>query len=251
MKRPSLAAPSTIGRAAAELVIIVAGVLIALAAQSWWEGRQVDEDRDEALGLLYDDLARLEASLRDSVGAVAVDSSIHRLVGGRPPAGDSALSAAVMDALWSFGFQIGARDGENLLPAYSDLKSSGRLGLLPDTVRARMPGVELQLVVLSRFLDDLVHFQQIRVDPILIDRFRISQEGMAPDGTVRLEDAERHAEIFAEPAARNRILLKSSLLRGQMRILREAADSVAVVRNLIRVVRPDLCLDPEDPGCRS
>lgn len=240
MKKPSLAAPASVGRAAAELVIIVAGVLIALAAQSWWESRQVDEDRDRALGLLYDDLARLEASLRDSVGAVAVDSSIHRLVGGRPPAGDSALSAAVMAALWEFGFQIGARDGENLLPAYADLKSSGRLSLLPDTVRARMPGIELQLVVLSRFLDDVVHFQQIRVDPILLDRFRISPDGMTPDGIVQVEDAERYVRVFAEPAVRNLLLLKSSLLRGQMESWRETADSVAVVRDLIRTVRPDL-----------
>jgi len=35
MKKSDISLPLTVGRAAAELVIIVAGVLIALAAQSW------------------------------------------------------------------------------------------------------------------------------------------------------------------------------------------------------------------------
>ena len=195
MRKPTFPLPSTIGRAAAELFIIVAGVLIALAAQSWWEGRQVDEDRERTLGLLYDDLTRLEASLRDSVGAVQVDSSIHRLLGGRPPQGDSALSAALADALWDVGFEIGARDGENLLPAYADLKSSGRLGLLPDTVRNRMPGIELQLVILSRFLDDVVYHQQERVDALLYERFRIDANTLTENGEFGFEDPERYRSL--------------------------------------------------------
>jgi len=39
------------------------------------------------------------------------------------------------------------------------------------------------------------------------------------------------------------------MLRGQIEILREAADSVAVVRDLIRSVRPDLCLRERGAGC--
>lgn len=250
MRKPNLALPSTLGRAAAELTIIVAGVLIALAAQSWWEDRQVDEDRDQALALLHDDLARLEASLRDSVAAVAVDSSIHRLLGGRMAEDDSLASVEVTAALWEFGFEIGARDGQNLLPAYADLKSSGRLGLLPDTVRARMPGVELQLVVLSRFLDDVVFFQQERVDPILYRQFRIDPHSLDSIGRFAVEDPAGYRTVFTEPEVRNLLLLKSSLLRGQMQEWRETADSVARVRELIAAVRPDLCLGAEAGTCR-
>lgn len=235
----------------AELVIIVAGVLIALAAQSWWEIRLVEEDRDRALGLLYDDLARLESSLRDSVRAVEVDSRIHRLLEGRPPESDSLLAQYVADALWEFGFEIGARDGQNLLPAYADLKSSGRLGLLPDTVRARMPGIELQLVVLSRFLDDVVFFQQERVDPVLYERFRIDAASLDQRGGFAVEDPARDLQVFTEPEVRNRLLLKSVLLRGQIAEWRETADSVGVVRELIRGMRPDLCLGPDTVACRN
>lgn len=250
VKKPNLPLASTLARAAAELSIIVVGVLIALAAQSWWEARLQDEDRDRALVLLHDDLSRLEASLRDSVSAVEVDSAIHRLLDGRMAEDDSTAARQVSSALWDFGFEIGARDGQNLLPAYADLKSSGRLGLLPAGVRARMPGVELQLVVLSRFLDDVVFFQQERVDPILLDRFEIDPGSIDRAGFFGVEDPLGHADVFREPAVRTRLLLKSALLRGHMEEWRQAADSVAEVRELIRAVRPDLCLEPGQPGCR-
>ena len=249
VKKPNLPLSSTVGRALAELIIIVAGVLIALAAQSWWEDRRVEEDRDRALTLLYDDLARLETSLRDTVSAVQVDSIIHRLLAGRAPEGDSLLARSVATALWDFGFEIGARDGENLLPAYADLKSSGRLGLLPDTVRSRMPGIELQLVVLSRFLDDVVFFQQERVDPILYERFRIDASSLDDEGNFAVSDPALDLEIFRDPEVRNRLLLKSVLLRGQVAEWRETADSVGVVRDLIRRIRPDLCLGSIAEDC--
>jgi hypothetical protein len=233
MKPPRISESFDLRRALAELAIIVVGVLIALAAQSWWEGREIEADRRQSLSLLSDDLTRLETSLRDRTGATEVDSAIHRLVGNRPPEGDSALSSAMADALWNFGFDIGARDGENLLPAYADLKASGRLQLLPDTVRARMPGVELQLVILSRFLDDLVNFQQLRVDPVLYQRFQIEASTITDDGVFRLADAERFIEVFAEPEVRNLLLLKSSLLRGNLDRWAQTADSVAAVRRLI------------------
>lgn len=249
VKKPSLPITSTVGRALAELVIIVAGVLIALGAQSWWENRRVEEDRNSALTLLHDDLARLENALRDTVDAKELDATIHRLLDGRPPEGDSLLARSVATALWDFGFEIGARDGQNLLPAYADLKSSGRLGLLPDTVRARMPGIELQLVVLSRFLDDVVFFQQERVDPILYERFRIDASSLDERGGFAVEDPTRDLQVFTEPDVRNRLLLKSALLRGQVVEWRETADSVGVVRDLIRSLRPDLCLGSVDRDC--
>lgn len=249
LKKPSVPLSSTVGRALSELVIIVAGVLIALAAQSWWENRRVEEDRDGALTLLHDDLARLESSLRDTVSAVELDATIHRLLDERPAEGDSLLGRAVANALFEFGFEIGARDGQNLLPAYADLKSSGRLGLLPDTVRARMPAIELQLVILSRFLDDVVYFQQERVDPILFEHFRIDASSLDDRGGFAVEDPTSDLEIFRDPEIRNRLLLKSVLLRWQVGEWRETADSVGVVRDLIRSLRPDLCLGSIDSDC--
>lgn len=251
VRKPNVPPGSTLGRAAAELAIIVVGVLIALAAQSWWESRLEDEDRDRALILLHDDLSRLEASLRDSVSAVEVDSAIHRLVDGRMADDDSVAARQVSMALWDFGFEIGARDGQNLLPAYADLKSSGRLGLLPDTVRARMPGVELQLVVLSRFLDDVVFFQQERVDPILLDHFQIDPESIDGTGWFGVADPRAHTDVFREPEVRTRLLLKSVLLRGQMEEWRQTADLVAGVKALISEVRPDLCVAPGATTCRE
>lgn len=249
VKKPRLPSSSTFGRALSELVIIVAGVLIALAAQSWWENRRLEEDRDGTLTLLHDDLARLESSLRDTVTAVELDAAIHRLLDDQPPENDPRLGRDVANALFEFGFEIGARDGQNLLPAYSDLKSSGRLGLLPDTVRSRMPAIELQLVILSRFLDDVVYFQQERVDPILFEHFRIDASSLDDRGGFSVEDPAADLDILRDRDVRNRLLLKSVLLRWQVGEWRETADSVRVVRDLIRGLRPDLCLGSIDRDC--
>ena len=238
MRRPDLHLPMSLGRALAELAIIVAGVLIALGAQAWWEDRSLDEDRERTIRLLDEDLARLESTLRDTLDAVEVDTIIHGLLGLRPPEPDRDLSWAIRQALWSYGFQIGAREGEELLPAYADLKNSGRLALLPDTVRATMPEVELQLTRLSRFLDDYVYHQQTRVDAILFERFELVRNpNDADDGTVMVADAERYQDVFSDREVRNRLLLKSQLIHGQLRIWRETADLVASVRGLIATTR--------------
>jgi hypothetical protein len=215
-------------------VIIVMGVLIALAAQSWWENRAVEEDRVRTLELLLDDVSRLEASLRDSLNADSVTNAIEDLLAGRFAESDEDLSDQISDALWDFGFDIGPRDGEDLLPAYADLKGSGRLALLSDSVRSRMPAIELQLAVLSRFLDDIVYHQQSRIDRILYENFDIRPAADASGGDFAVAAPRSNLEVFRDREVRNLLVLKGALIEGQLAEWKEAADSLVVLRELLR-----------------
>lgn len=69
-----------------EFFVIVAGVLVALAAQAWWEGRQDRSLEADYLAQIRADalenLARLEAAIaQDSVAAAAADSAMLVLEG--------------------------------------------------------------------------------------------------------------------------------------------------------------------------
>ncbi len=225
---------TTVGQLAAEIVVIVVGVLLALGAQSWWEARGERVDRTRTLQLLLDDVSRLETVLRNSARADSVRTAIADLLAGRLATEEAILTDQLTKAFWTFGFNIGARDGEDLLPAYADLKSSGRLALLPDTVRVRMPAIELQLTVLSRFLEDLVLHQQTRVDPLLIDAFELDPVFTGSDlSAIRFIDPRSGLEVLQDRRTRNVLALKSRMLLNQLRLFAEAADSLAAVRTLI------------------
>lgn len=208
------------------------GVLLALGAQSWWDERAVDADRARTLQLLYDDVTRLERLLRESATADSVRTAISDLLAGRVATDEAALTDQIIKAFWTFGFEIGARDGEDLLPSYADLKSSGRLALLPDTVRVRMPAVELQLTVLSRFLEDVIVHQQTRVDPILIEGFELDPLGDYVSG-IPIIDPRSGLAVLEDRRVRNVLVLKSRILQNQLDLWTETADSLAAVRVLI------------------
>lgn len=222
-----------------ELVVIVLGVLIALGGQSWWENRAASEDRARALRLLHEDVSRLEQELRFPANADSVAKAIDDILDGTFGPTEPALAEQLRAALWSFGFEIGAREGEDLLPAYADLKNSGRLALLPDTVRSRMPMVELQLSILSRFLDDLVFHHQNRIDPILYQSFDLTRPTVEGSGDFGLLNPRRHLVVFEQREVRNVMVLKSALLRDQLERSRATADSLVVLRDLIESVRED------------
>jgi hypothetical protein len=59
--------PRSTGRLAAEFVVIVAGVLIALGAEAWWAGRQEAAAERDFLVLARTEIADLEAELRETL----------------------------------------------------------------------------------------------------------------------------------------------------------------------------------------
>lgn len=227
MRKPYLPFPTLAARFVAELAVIVLGVLIALAAQSWWEDRALEEDRRKALELLRDDVARLEEYLGEREEARQVSEALRWILA-TPLADlaatpDSVLGSRLGHALWSFGFQIGDVGSEGMLPSYADLKGSGRLHLLPDTVRALMPEVERGLADFSGFMADLVAFQQMRVDEILLDDFALDGRAPQREGAFAFIDPAADLAALKTRRAQTLLALKESLISG---ILDEAQDVV-------------------------
>lgn len=130
MKKPNLTLPATLGRMTAELFIIVAGVLIALGAQSWWDSRGTEDERDRALRALSSDLQLLESTMvGDSLNGAEQMSALRAAID--DPASlahreDSVLVRTIRTAAWNT--VIG--NERYAFPAWNDLESSGRLDLL-------------------------------------------------------------------------------------------------------------------------
>lgn len=115
---------------AREFLVIVAGVLVALGAQAWWEGRQERQlERDYLVQLRADareNLARLNAAITaDSVAAVAADSAMLALEG---PRGD--VSA---ERLLEWIGRVGqASDFQPVTGAHRALQETGALRYIRD-----------------------------------------------------------------------------------------------------------------------
>lgn len=91
-----------IGRLAAELVLIVVGVLIALAADSWMNDREVARRTDESILLLIAELERDSVAMARFIQAVpAKESATGEFLHARPgdPVADS-QAVAWLRAFW-------------------------------------------------------------------------------------------------------------------------------------------------------
>ncbi len=231
MKKPNLLQPTTVGRVVAELTIIVAGVLIALAAQSWWEERQLADERSRVRRAVAADL---EAVLDEIDGDRSRTDSILediRWMLDRPEGfdstPDSVFNRRATYALWEIA-------GVDLsLPAYDDLKGSGRLELLSDEARAGMTRFDLRLRVVEGIDEDVFQYQIRNLDPWLLDnaplRSMLSWDADRDPGGRRVSaDGSRRlsSDLLGSLRVENMLLAKLELtdnLRGGIARL----DSVA------------------------
>ena len=132
------------GRLAAEFVVIVVGVLVALAADSWWQSRQDRAAEDRALRSLLADFEAASAALERQVAAV--DSA--------------AVAAEALLGLVSPEADLGQADSlAQLLPriirrptfhpptgTLNELLGSGTLSLIQnDSLRAKLASFHSQL----------------------------------------------------------------------------------------------------------
>lgn len=124
-----------------------------------------------------------------------------------------------------------------MIPSYADLKGSGRLGLLPDTVRVLMPRIERRLADFSGSLADLVNFQQLRVDLIILQRFALEGSAAGADAAeadLIFAEPRRDLATFREREARNLLYLKESLIDG---LIQDADEIVVLLRELRGVIQ--------------
>jgi hypothetical protein len=127
-------------RLLAELAVIVAGVLIALAADAWWGRQQEREHAEEYLEQLLADLQKTKGRLRatieaDSTRLEAVNSVIGRALRGPLPPADS------------LELPTGYNYFEPLRGTLAALIQSGDLRLL------RSDSIRFELIAFSSLLD--------------------------------------------------------------------------------------------------
>ena len=217
-------------RLAAEFAVIVVGVLVALAAQGWWENRQVEEDRVQALRAIATDLELLSEDLAGSRRRVDTTTvSIRWVLGSGSDIGtapDSLYSRRTQYALWEVaGADVG-------LPAYEELKGSGRLSLLPDEVRGDLARLDDVMRTLESIDDDNFQYQIRNLDPWLLDN--------APLRSILGYDEELGEEFERFPPGmlgsrrvENMLLAKLELLRNLDATLQETSELTTRLLGLV------------------
>jgi hypothetical protein len=202
-------------RAMREVSLIVVGVLLALAGNSWWENRESRAREVQDLRLLLattrENERRVNAAIaNDSVGRNNADQLLSLIRSGEAP---GAVPDTVEDlAVGSMGYS----DFHPLTSVYMALANSGELALLSnDNLRARIvtlageiEGTEGQmrvyddvayqsLIVLGSFVD-AASAQLRRASPNTIYRFRYLSSGKSSNARQRERAARRSSPDFEQ-----------------------------------------------------
>ena len=230
MTRPSriLSAP-TLGRALAEIAIIVAGVLIALGADAWWTEREERETLQNYVARIADDvdadLRTLErGSEREGERMETADRLIERMKSPTEPPRDSIR-----------GLINGTRGGTTFplrTGTWLDLSSTGRLALIEDPslrywiieyYNTLVPVVRLGTEDKDRFQESLFRSMM----PHLDDRAVFAQLGNDPDAPILVTswDAFR-----TDPVVGAELRALSAIARDESRALREWLRATECVR---------------------
>ena len=133
--------------AAREFVTIVAGVLCALAAQAWWQGREDGSREREYLRQLLSDTEvnqnRLEGAIRgDSIGGQSLTRIGEALFSDDPLPPSATLTEWISDGTWLRNSEF-----QPLTGTYTALISSGDLRVIrTDSLRALLVGYSAHLV---------------------------------------------------------------------------------------------------------
>ena len=163
------------GRAVTEIFVIVAGVLIALGADSWWTDRQEVAEESEILRAIEVDVARSQELLdrhfrRLESGLEALRILGEGVTGDAGSLDNAALSEMLLVGLWDLG-RMNVQ-----MSAYEEIKSSGRLRLISDPeLRRSLAEYETSLTRARQREVETVNHQQRIVDPYVIENVQISQ----------------------------------------------------------------------------
>lgn len=233
MARPS------IGRLAGELAVIVIGVLLALGAQAWWEAQLEKNEQRQALVLLQGDLDVFRGFVANVALVERLQESLDWLVDptsdllGAP---DSVIRPKAHFALFNLARAPRAIDADAMLPTVADLKGSGRIDLLPDTVRRVLPVLESDIEALARNSLDLITLQETKLDELVISEFSLGPLEVADGATFQLTDlGVGGRQALASQVVQNTLVLKRSLLINQSRSRARLLSTIDVIRERVAV----------------
>ena len=207
-------------RLGGELMVIVGGVLIALSADAWLEGRQDRGAEIRHLQALREDLLDTQVTLGESNGKrMLLFSSLVRL-------SEEELAGVAPDSVarWVYDGAFSIASFEPQLTALSDLQSSDQFRLLTPQIRREVAELERLLGALGRVEADFVSTQQNLLDPYLVERLPLAEILAVADSlplSARLSSAPDWSALQDEQI-RNALAFKLSLgkvatgFRGQI-----------------------------------
>jgi hypothetical protein len=201
-----------------ELVIVVAGVMIALSAEGWLTERQDRSDEIELLEAIKEDVRETTARFDNNFARVNLRLESLRLLneGGAAVAGldDESLADVLMPALW----ENGALSVQ--MSAYDEIKSSGRLRLIDDPqLRRVLSRLDRQLQrVRARELEAFEH--QMRVTgPYVMLNIQIAQLDQSFQEwnawiPLKVTEVRDHRPLLDTPDFQNQVAARYLLMFG-------------------------------------
>jgi hypothetical protein len=217
-------------RAIREFAVIVAGVLAALGAQAWWEGRQEREREREYLHQLLMDTRENERRLENSIALDSVSGwSQARLVtalqSSRPLPSSDSLTMWTLSAVSTSNFQP-------VTGTYRAIVSAGDLRLLRnDTVRSRVIGYAATLEnsgeMLQLFMQHVISMAVplARTLPFIRTAFLGDASQLRGDFEPVRNDRDFAALLFALQAANNNRLTHLRMILAETQELRRVLEA--------------------------
>jgi hypothetical protein len=226
MRKPRLGSLRTAKRVLGELLLIIAGVLSALALDSWWEDQQDRQEETAYLEQLLLDLREMEYRVQDSIEG---DSSMLVRVGGIL---DRALNGPYPPRD-SLGLPTGYTQFRPLTGTQTALVQSGDLRLL------RNDSIRFALVAYGSLVDAteslLRHTETLiwgSTQNVMLARARHSRSGVIRPGT-RWGDVDVGA-VLGDPevisALRVHVAASANRVRNLQRLEEPTADLIRLLQ---------------------
>lgn len=231
-KGGSFAALAT--RSLKEVVIIIVGILIALAVNDWWGNRldraeeqkileSIKEDVDATLKLIQSTRSRVETD-RQKLKILSAGSS------GEAGQYNTERMATLLHSLWDvppLALQTST---------HKELQTSGRLRLITNPkVRRLLAHFQQKYEFATQTYLDAFQHQQLKLDPYLLAKIQVSQisqhalsndAGKTPEPLTPLSPVKDHRDLLDDFQFQNQVAAKYFLLTYYLQQTHELTDAL-------------------------
>ncbi len=197
----------------AEFLVIVLGVLMALAADAWWDRVARAEDERTSLAALRADAAEVLGPIESAIAEE--ESRLHALqslLGVPDPSAQliDSVDAWIRVGLW----QVASHEFD--FDAYDDLVNAGQLELVTDSeVRTLLSAIQRRMGRFARDQAEASSAQVSYVDPALLTGFDLVRI-IPSDGVPPTNPSREHQALVRTKPIRNLLVAKSGFTRGSL-----------------------------------
>ena len=203
-----------------DLVIVVVGILLALAVDQWMAERRERAEEREILGGLQRDIVASEARVDEALAWIDRVLEGLTLIASGPEGPMSTMAAATLDLHFANGlWEVIPYTTE--MNTYAELVNSGKLGVIDDVeIRRALASYERSFQLSQSLFDDVFQNQQLKLDPYLLETVQMPQLLTAQAAQIDDRDyalanplpRERHADLLSDQALQNQVAAKASLV---------------------------------------